>query len=361
MSRYFTIQNEITRHSRRFNAEGRELTVRLTAPPPSSTTARYFANSVDARFEYSLRDFHPSDMVGISIHNADNQQDRQIGLSFRRRDQISRDVLWSVFDKVTQSNARYQALDTLTFHVHSVETETSKGRTMSAMAQLKRSIVEVKAKENCPEHELVIAVVRVTNDPNYKSYRRRWKIFSKVRELMQASGFCLSKGGGIPELQAFQRHLSDYRIVVYSGPRCYNIMFDGQVATPQRINLLYDARHYHVITNLTAAMAKRYVCPACNKGCERGAQHRCDGSCDACTAIPPYIQDNARINCDECNRKFRNAACFENHKQLKISGKTVCEAKRRCRECGVMKGRGHECNKQFCSYCLKKRNLGHQC
>jgi hypothetical protein len=44
-------------------------------------------------------------------------------------------------------------------------------------------------------------------------------------------------------------------------------------------------------------------------------------------------------------RHFRNAAYFENHKQLKISGKTVCEAKKLCRECGVMEGRGLECKK----------------
>jgi len=121
MSLYFIIQNEITRHYRRFNGERRELKVRFTAPPPTSTAARHFAKSVDALFEYSLRDLQPSDMLGITIHNADNQQDRPVGLSFRKRDQISRDVLWSVFDKVTQSNARYKALDTLTFHVNSVE------------------------------------------------------------------------------------------------------------------------------------------------------------------------------------------------------------------------------------------------
>jgi len=143
MSRYFTVQNEITRHYRRFNAERKELTVRLTAPPPSTTAARHFTDSVEALFEYSLRDLQLSDMVGISIHNADNQQDRPIGLSFRRRDQISQDILWSVFEKVTQSNARYQALDSLTFHVHSVgmpvgfgKAETSKGRPLSMMAHL---------------------------------------------------------------------------------------------------------------------------------------------------------------------------------------------------------------------------------
>ena len=46
-------------------------------------------------------------------------------------------------------------------------------------------------------------------------------------------------------------------------------MFNGQVATPQRLNL-YDEAHYNVFTNLTAAMAQNYVCPACNKVCERG-------------------------------------------------------------------------------------------
>jgi hypothetical protein len=105
MSRYFTVQNEITRHYRRFNAEGRQLTVRMTAPPSASAAiqdpARHFAEIVDELFEYSLRDLDPSDVLGISIHNADNQQDKPIGLSFRRRDQISRDVLWSVLE-VTQ-------------------------------------------------------------------------------------------------------------------------------------------------------------------------------------------------------------------------------------------------------------------
>ena len=151
-----------------------------------------------------------------------------MGLSYGRRDQISRDVLWILFDKVTQSNARYQALDTLTFHVHSVgihvgfgKAETSKGKPVSTMVHLKRSIVEVKAKDNCLAHALVIAVARVRNDPNYQAYRKGYKkILPKVRELLQASGVDLSRGGGIPELQAFQRHLSEYRIVVYSGLRC---------------------------------------------------------------------------------------------------------------------------------------------
>jgi hypothetical protein len=215
MSRYFTVQNEVIRRYRRFNAEGRELTVSLTAPLSTSTAARdparHFSNSVDELFECALRNLEPGDMVGISIHNADNQPDRPIGLSFRRRDQISRDVKWSVFEKVTQSNAKYQALNTLTFHIHSVRmpvsfgkgAETSNGRPLSVMAHLKRSIVEVKTVENCLAHALVIAMAKVTNDPNYKAYIQGRKILPKVRELLQASGVDLSRGGGIPEYKPF--------------------------------------------------------------------------------------------------------------------------------------------------------------
>ena len=61
-------------------------------------------------------------------------------------------------------------------------------------------------------------------------------------------------------------------------------MFDGQVQTEKRINLNYDdeARHYHVIDNITGAMAKRYVCEACNKGCS-DVTHKCEKACsDLC-------------------------------------------------------------------------------
>jgi hypothetical protein len=74
---------------------------------------------------------------------------------------------------VTQSNAKYQALDTLTFHIHTVRkpvgfgkvAETSKGRPMSVMTHLKRSIVEVKTDENCLAHALVIAMAKVRTIP----------------------------------------------------------------------------------------------------------------------------------------------------------------------------------------------------
>jgi hypothetical protein len=83
-------------------------------------------------------------------------------------------VIWSVFEKVAQSNARVNALDPLTIIVHTVGMPTGfggasvkrKGRPLSVMAHIKRSIIQVKAETNCLAHALIIAIAKATNDPN---------------------------------------------------------------------------------------------------------------------------------------------------------------------------------------------------
>jgi hypothetical protein len=51
----------------------------------------------------------------------------------------------------------------------------------------------------------------------------------------------LSQGKGIPELGSFQQYLHNRnQIVVYTGLRSDSIIYEGQVASPKRINLLFD-------------------------------------------------------------------------------------------------------------------------
>jgi hypothetical protein len=59
-------------------------------------------------------------MVGITIRNEVNVQDKAIGLRFRRKDMVTENVLWGVFGKVAQSNAIFNALDELVVEVHSI-------------------------------------------------------------------------------------------------------------------------------------------------------------------------------------------------------------------------------------------------
>jgi hypothetical protein len=142
-------------------------------------------------------------MVGVTITNEENVQDKAIGISFRRKDQITSEVIWSVLGKVAQSNARFNALDKLIMTVHYVKLPvgnggnriTAKSRPLGIMVHLKRSIVEVKAESNCLAHALVIAIAKITNDPDYKAFCQGRKIRPVVDLLIATTGIDLSRGG----------------------------------------------------------------------------------------------------------------------------------------------------------------------
>ena len=113
-------------------------------------------------------------------------------------------------------------MDTLILEIHSVKMPVgfgggikTKGRSLAALAHLKTSIVKVKSKTNCLAHALIIAIARITNDPNYKSYRDGFKLGPVVRQLLESTGIDLDQGGGIRELAQFQEHFNEYRIVVF--------------------------------------------------------------------------------------------------------------------------------------------------
>ena len=216
MDTRFKIEGEITRQYRRFNATGTQLTVRLLPPPDEENPVSYFLASVNDLFQHALRGVSDGDMVGITIQNEVNQNDKAIGISFRRKDQLSGEVIWSVFEKVAQSNLNFNALDKLVVTVHSVKMPVgfgrgvkAKGRPVSVMAHLKRSIVEVKAEENCMAHALVIAIARVNNDPNYNSYRRGYKIRSVVQNLLETTGINLDRGVGSESSRGFRTTLKN--------------------------------------------------------------------------------------------------------------------------------------------------------
>jgi len=149
----FTIDSETDRQYSRFNARGTELPVRLLPPAigDNQDAITHFQASVNDLFDYALRNVDDSDMVVVTIHNEFNLLGKAIGISFRRKDQLSEEVIWSVFSKVAQSNVRYNAMDRLIVVVQSVKMPVgfgrksikSKGRPLHQMVHTKRSIIEV--------------------------------------------------------------------------------------------------------------------------------------------------------------------------------------------------------------------------
>jgi len=165
----FTIDEEVRRQYRRFNAEGTELKVRLLPPTDGDDTdpMAHFEASVTELFGYALRDCQDSDMVGLTIRNEVNIQDKPIGFSFRRKDQISKEVVWSVFEKVVQSNARFNALDSLIVAVHRVAIPVGYGRAVKTKGRQLSVMALLKAEQNCLAHTLIIAIARLEKDSNY--------------------------------------------------------------------------------------------------------------------------------------------------------------------------------------------------
>ena len=94
--------------------------------------------------------------------------------------------------------------------------------------------------------------------------------------------------------------------------------------------------------------------------------------CRSCRGFGCVMQGNG-ITCQECDRLFKNQACYDSHKQEAIDGggRTVCETIRKCPKCHQsmdvkrIRGHGHRCvdNKKCptCKIILNPQDLNHQC
>jgi hypothetical protein len=364
----FTILDETVKSFPKFNTTGRSLLLKFNVPREDSDPTAYLRECITALTNYLVDKVPDRDLVGLKIRNTENLEDKLIGISLRRRDQLKPDVVLSVIEKVIQSNARFGLTDRLEVHLDHVRMPVgsggvkTKGRSLDILSGIKKSIVVVKAVINCLAYALVIAIAQCNDDPKYGSYRNGYCLKKPVEELLKASGVDLTNGGGLEELQQFQQYLSDYKIIVFDGLKPDRLFFKGNSNSAKKLYLLYDpdCGHYNVITNIKAAMAKKYVCNGCDTLYDN--THKCDKVCSLCTNTPPCKKDQFR-HCDTCNRRFLSEKCFENHLKLRKKGKTVCQWRHVCPNCTflVTTDSKHECGKKFCSYCNKKQPVGHFC
>jgi len=120
MARRFEIEDTITRKYRRFGATGPQLVVRRLPPYDDTDSVSHFLASLNDLFRHALQILNESDMVGKTIQTCENQYDKPIGITSRRKGQLAADVILSLVQKASQSNATFNALDKLIMTVHSV-------------------------------------------------------------------------------------------------------------------------------------------------------------------------------------------------------------------------------------------------
>jgi hypothetical protein len=103
----FRILDQTSKSFPKFNATGRSLLIKFNSPGEEQNPATYLKECITALTNY-LVDFVPGrDLVGLRIRNTEILQDKVVGISLRRRDQLKPHVVWGLLAKVIQSNARF--------------------------------------------------------------------------------------------------------------------------------------------------------------------------------------------------------------------------------------------------------------
>jgi hypothetical protein len=110
--------------------------------------------------------------------------------------------------------------------------------------------------------------------------------------------------------------------------------------------IMYDDvnHHYHVITNMTGAMAKKYVCKACNKICRHYVTHVIRHVVTVWHVRHVYPQgfESSVTNATDISGPRR--VLIITKKTVCSWQKTMCEHKKWCESCGfVITRNDHEC------------------
>ena len=177
---------------------------------------------------------------------------------------------------------------------------------------------------------------------------------------------------GIDEVKLFQNYLVNYQIIVVSGTHNNSIIYPPKPpATDEKptISLYYHDNHFDVITKLPGFLSHNYFCHRCHKAYDHTSDHVCPTMCSSCRGFGCVFEAKG-IVCNECDRLFKNQACYDRHKNepMNDGGRTVCEVIRKCDKCSkamdVRKIKnGHICGKKCrtCGLILNQEDTDHKC
>ena len=338
-------------------------------------------------FDHLIKDvtegMNSTDQVRFVLSS--NQLQTPIALPFCPLEELTTEKVLSHVEKVVQSNEEFRLNTTVNIDVIRVEMPQGSGRSkvkrnivnIRDYLKKKKSIITINNKDNlCLARALAVSIARIEKDPRLVTIRRPESAVQRERafDLHEAANVPLGPCG-LKEVDLFQQYLVNYQIIVVSGDQNNTIIYPPHPPTnpnPEKsIYLYYQANHYDVITTLPGFLNTNYFCHQCHKGYDHTTDHFCIGMCRSCRGFGCLIQDNG-ITCKECNRLFKNQACYDRHKQEPIDGggKTVCEKIRKCPTCkqsmDVKKiNRTHQCvDNKKCPTCKIERNpnyLNHKC
>lgn len=385
----FTVVEDNRRHYRKYDTDARLVTLQFRKINDNEDIGRYLREMFSCLLEYlPQQNVSPQDRIGLTISNSSRPDQRSIGISLRRADQLDADVILQTIEKVMQSNEQFFMDGQLIVRYIHIKLPAGEGRKSTDLISnfhdfclKKQSILVIQNRDKlCLARALVTARAFVHKDETpqklkfYNSIRhsRLSRVDCQKREaekLCREAGVNLTQGGGIDELHKFQNYLREYKITVFTDRIGKKVMFEGpDVDMPNYIDLIFGENHFNVILNIEAAFNTKNYCRKCRVRFDHLHHHRCETKCVMCNHTP-LCEDVAGIfkKCNGCNRVFKNEDCFNKHKvAMYEKNKSTCDAVKRCDQCNVLhntlKRRDpHKCGEAYCSICQAHKPSWHLC
>ena len=380
---YYQIKPVRKQHSQKFNMTAKNYGVRFNNVLDDVDLLQSRKRTYGI-FDHLIKDvtkgMNSYDQVRFVLSS--NQLQTPIAIPFCSLEELTTEKVLSHVEKVVQSNEEFRLNTTVNIDVIRVEMPQGSGRSKRTTLNIrdhlkkKKSVIPINNKDNlCLARALVVSIARIENDPRYTHITdSRWPLQrERAFDLHEAANVPLGPCG-LNEVGLFQQYLVNYQIIVVSGDQNNTIIYPREPpANPnpeKSIYLYYQANHFDAIRSLPGFLNAHYFCHTCYKPYDHTTDHLCRGMCRSCRGFGCVLQGNG-MTCNECDRLFKNQACYDRHKQQPINGggRTVCEVIRKCPKCeqsmDVRKiGKPHQCVDKKCPTCKIMRNpedLNHKC
>ena len=381
---YYHIESRKKYHSKKFGMTATDHKVRF-----NNVLADF---DLLQSYESTLKIFHhlleevtermdPNDKVRFILRS--EQLDTPISLPFMTVEQLTTERVFSQIERVIQSNQEFRLNDTVTIDINHVKTPQGSGKSKRKRTTFnirdhlkeKKSIIRINNTDDfCLARALVVSIARIEKDPMYAQIRKSDRHIQLDRALALHEAANVPLGPcGINEVKLFQQYLSNYQIIIVSGAHNNSIIYPPKPpGTDEKpiIGLYLHNNHFDIITSIPGFLNKSYFCRRCHKCYNCTTDHLCPAMCRSCRAFGCILEGEG-IVCNECDRLFKNQACYDHHKDQPIdgSGRTVCEAVRKCEKCGKtmdvrkIKDGGHICGKKCrtCGLILNQEDNDHKC
>ena len=340
---FYVIESVKEVKSKKFRMTGTDYTVRFNNTLSELDLVESYERTQEI-FEHLLNyvtaGMNEKDQVRFVLRST--QLETPISLSFMPVLQLTPEHVFSQLERVIQSNQDFRLNDTVAvdiIHVVAPQGNGRKKRTILDIGEFlhkKRAVITIQNNDNlCLARALVTAIAKIEKDPSYKSLvKPRGRVQErKARELHELANVPLGPCG-IPEVEMFQNHLTNYEINIVSADHDNCIIYPSKPApsNAKPIYLYLHGGHYDVITTMPGFLGKSYFCHKCRRGYNDSLAHLCPEMCKNCRSFNCYVNDP--VVCRECNRLFNSKACYDRHKEPVGKGRSVCEGVKKCLKCG---------------------------